>query len=89
MRKIYLTFLLVLAVSTTGCNHDDNDSPAVNNGPMTGNMDPDNDANNATTDFTEFTKNLLSMAADNTNPVNIDSITFEFNENERAFDDFL
>lgn len=89
MRKTYLIFLVVLTVSATGCFHNDDDAPAVINDPIApapGNMDP---GNMNMTDFTAFTKNLLSTTADNTDPIDIASITFEFNENEQAFDDVL
>jgi len=84
MRKIVMILLLGSALFCTGCFHDDDDNPIVMNNPQ-----PVNDGDMDSTDFTAFTKNLLLMTADNTAPVEIDSLAFSFDEDEQAFDDIL
>ncbi len=43
----------------------------------------------ATTDFTTFVKDRLTETADTTDPVDINGLDFNFEENPAAFDDVL
>lgn len=96
MNRYYLILTLVLLGTLSAC-HSDND-PALNLGPIMDTGDPTmntpdpvtpDQPDTGTTDFNGFTKNLLAVTADDSEPFDIDTVTFNFNEDEMAFDDVL